>query len=229
MSPVVQKLVWLVICGLHTLPIQAEVYKWIDKNGVVHYSDTKPEDESLEIKTFLGSPVRIDDRGLVVQAEEPSPQKPEPVKTEDKPDITLASLLSNAKEYVWGLLQPAHTAKVHKATSPPENTVVISNDHMAQMLEQTAQAKQVQQEKAEAMASHSVEILTTPRCGHCKKAIAYLQLHNISYQEYDVSRNASAALRQQMLGGSGGVPFAVVNGEKIRGWNQQAYARALGL
>ena len=36
----------LVICVLLTLPVQAEVYKWTDEQGRVHFSDTPPTEDS---------------------------------------------------------------------------------------------------------------------------------------------------------------------------------------
>jgi len=243
------KTLFVVIGLIYTFAAQAEIYKWVDQDGSVHYSDTKPQDETVDVTEFFGSPTQIDDKGLVVQAnQDAAPKATPPAKGEKvpeiKPEVTLSSLLVDAKEYVYSLLngKPEKTS-VKKITRPekpqtikpkeslpsPEETVVISNDNMGEMLDQIAQEKQALQEKEDALAKPSVEIFTAPWCGYCKKAIVYLELNKIPYEEYDVSTNSSAALRQQMLGGSGGVPFAVINGEKIRGWNKQAYARALGL
>jgi glutaredoxin len=214
-------------CFLWIFAAQAEIYKWVDKEGGVHYSDTPPEDETIAVTEFSGSPIKINDQGLMVQASAPTASVAKP-QSASKPGITFSSLLADVKKYVLNLF-PAQSAATHQVASSPENPVVISNDNMDIVLEQIAQEKQAQQKKVEALVQPQVEIFTTPWCGYCKKATAFLKINNISYQEYDVSSNSSAALRQQMLGGSGGVPFAVVNGEKIRGWNQQAYARALGL
>lgn len=249
MKVVIQNSLFIAITMLCPLTAQAEVYKWVDKDGVVHYSDTKPQDETVDVTEFLGSPIKMDDSGLVVQAsekpaivtepKEKDRQKAGSVKTQSKPGITLASLLADAKKYFSGWLgNKPPQASGKKLTSPPtlqasqppsEETVVISNENMGEVLEQIAQEKQAQQDKEEALANPQVEIFTTPWCGYCKKAITYLKLNKIQYEEYDVSSNASAAMHQQMLGGGGGVPFAVINGQKIRGWNKQAYASALGL
>jgi glutaredoxin len=219
----------LAACGcLASLAAQAEIYKWADKDGVVHYADTKPRDETVEVREFAVSPIRIDDRGVVAQVNPPrAERKPVP---EPKPEITLGGLLAYAREYLNGLWGDKKSpAAPQTVTSPADTTVVISNDNMGVILEQIERDKQAQQEKEAARTKQTVEIFTAPWCGYCKKAIVYLELNKIPYEEYDVTINASAALRQKMLGGSGGVPFAVINGETIPGWNQQAYARALGL
>lgn len=224
-----QKFFFIAICLLCALAAQAEVYKWVDKDGLVHYSDVKPEDETIAVKEFMGSAIQIDDKGVVVQVDvKPQPQP----KPQSKPEITLGSLLADAKEYFYNLL--GKDAQVKPKLKPArsvasQKTDVISNDNMEEVLEQIEAEKQLKQEQEEALASQSVEIFTAPWCGYCKKAIAYLELNKVSYEEYDVTTNPTAALRQKMLGGSGGVPFAVINGEVIPGWNKQAYARALGL
>lgn len=243
MKNTITQFLLLFTCLFSAITVHAEVYKWVDKDGVVHYSDARPQDETIDVKEFLGSPIQIDDKGLVVQANQPPAPKVES-PPETKPEVTLSRLLADAKAYVYGLLgsKPQKTsvtklarpekptiAKPQESPSLPEDTVVISNENMGEMLDQIAQEKQALQEKKEALANPSVEIFTTPWCGYCKKAIVYLELNKIKYKEYNVSADASAALRQKMLGGSSGVPFAVINGEKIRGWNKQAYARALGI
>lgn len=73
-----------------------------------------------------------------------------------------------------------------------------------------------------------VELFTTNWCGYCRKARAYLQQQGVSYREYDVEKDRAAAQRKQQLGGSG-VPFAIINGQKILGFDPEAYASALGI
>ena len=74
-----------------------------------------------------------------------------------------------------------------------------------------------------------VEIFTTSWCGYCKKAIAFFRSHRIQFQQYDVEKDPSAAARMHALGGTGPVPFAVINGKQILGFSEYEYKRALGL
>ena len=46
---------------------------------------------------------------------------------------------------------------------------------------------------------------------------------------YDVEKDKEAAARKKELSGRSGVPFAVINGKKIYGYSEDAYARALGI
>jgi glutaredoxin len=74
-----------------------------------------------------------------------------------------------------------------------------------------------------------VEIYTTSWCPYCKQAIAFLRSNRINFRQYDVERDRKAAARMRELGGTGGVPFAIINGKKIGGFSLQAYKQALGL
>jgi glutaredoxin len=74
-----------------------------------------------------------------------------------------------------------------------------------------------------------VEIFTTTWCPYCVKATSFLRANNIPFVEYDIEKDAQAAQRMQQLAGRGGVPFAIINGQQIRGWSEPAYKQALGL
>ncbi len=83
--------------------------------------------------------------------------------------------------------------------------------------------------KSKSTGSNSVEIYTTNWCGYCKKAISFLRSNGISYQEYDIEKSKASKARMKALGGSGGVPFAIINGNTVSGFSREKYKRALGL
>lgn len=234
---------FFLICVFAT---HAEIYKWVDPDGVIHYSDTKPQDETIAIEEFLGSSITIDDSGVVAPvgeksatqvsvqapvADAASPSQPEK-NTWNLARVWLAvktsveSWLGHEDQKITPQNAPstAVTVAAKPATKAAPESTVISNENMGEIL---SQIEQDQQAKADALSRQSVEIFTAPWCGYCKKAIAFLELNQVAYEEHDVSQSPAAALRQKMLGGGSGVPFAVINGEKISGWSQQAYARAL--
>jgi len=78
-------------------------------------------------------------------------------------------------------------------------------------------------------ATNSVEIYTTSWCGYCKKAISFLRSNGISFQEYDIEKSKAAKVRMKALGGSGGVPFAIINGNTISGFSRERYKQALDI
>lgn len=83
---------------------------------------------------------------------------------------------------------------------------------------------------AEEVSSHfnnKVELYTTSWCPYCEKSREYFRNQGVAFKEYDIEKDASAAARKKRLGSSRGVPFAVVNGEKIQGYSVKKYEQAL--
>lgn len=95
--------------------------------------------------------------------------------------------------------------------------------------ETVTEEKGYKEKKRRSIYANEVEIFTTSWCGYCKKAIAFLRSHSIEFQQYDVEKDPNAAARMYALGGTGPVPFAVINGKQILGFSEYEYKRALGL
>ncbi len=72
-----------------------------------------------------------------------------------------------------------------------------------------------------------VELYVTKWCPYCTQARKFLQSHGISFKEYDIEKNKSAAQRKIKLDGDLAVPLAVINGKKVRGYSPAAYREAL--
>ena len=74
---------------------------------------------------------------------------------------------------------------------------------------------------------HSVELYTTSWCSYCKKAKAFFRSKGIAFIEYNIEKDKAAQQRLLSLSKSRTVPFAVINGQQIRGYSASAYERAL--
>ena len=135
--------------------VSADMYKWVDENGVTHFSDTPPI----------------------------SGQKVKTIKTPD-----------------------------YQETSP-----------------KPAQQAEPDKRKQNKKSTHNVEIFTTSWCKYCKRAIAFLRTNHIKFKQHDIEKDLYAAKRMRALGGTGGVPFAIINGKKVPGFSTGAYKAALGL
>ena len=72
-----------------------------------------------------------------------------------------------------------------------------------------------------------VELFVTSWCGYCKKAKSYLNKKGISYIAYDIEKDLQAARRKDSLTSRKGVPFALIGDQKITGFSEAAYDRAL--
>lgn len=73
-----------------------------------------------------------------------------------------------------------------------------------------------------------IKFYATQWCGYCKQARAFFRQHGVSYIEYDIDASATARAEYEMLGGTG-VPFMVIGGETVQGFNAQNMKRRLSL
>ncbi len=74
-----------------------------------------------------------------------------------------------------------------------------------------------------------VELYSTSWCPYCKNAANFFRANNIPFIEYDIEKDPNAARRKDQLDSKRGVPFAIINGQKIHGFAPSAYKGALGL
>lgn len=74
---------------------------------------------------------------------------------------------------------------------------------------------------------NDVILYTTSWCPYCKKAKEFFRSKNIDFTEYDIEKDPEAARRKKSLDPGGGVPFAIVNGQFIKGYSPEAYQAAL--
>lgn len=72
-----------------------------------------------------------------------------------------------------------------------------------------------------------VELFVTDWCPYCAKAKQFFRSRNIPYTAYDIEKDRSAALRKNQLDNRNGIPFAVINGQKVHGFSPEAYEKAL--
>ena len=72
-----------------------------------------------------------------------------------------------------------------------------------------------------------VELYVTSWCPYCKKASEFFRSRGIPFTEYDIEKDKNAARRKKRLTKENGVPFAIINGQKIQGFKRAAYERAL--
>lgn len=201
---------------------QAEVYKWVDAEGVTHYADKKPDNEKIVVETMMASPLQIDNKGKIKAPKLQKKQKTQ-VEENQQPNPEQSPGFLDSLLAVMASVLGASDESVIKPTEDKLPPDAITNENMNEVLEK------IEKEKTEKLAANEVEIFTAPWCGYCKMALAYLDANKIPYTKHDVSASPAAALKQKHLGGGSGIPFAVINGQKIQGWNRQVYAKALGL
>ena len=73
-----------------------------------------------------------------------------------------------------------------------------------------------------------MELYSTSWCSFCKSARAYFKARGIPITEYDVEDDEAALKRFRAMNPGGGVPYAVIDGKGIFGFNEEAYDAVLG-
>ena len=66
----------------------------------------------------------------------------------------------------------------------------------------------------------NVTLYTSPTCGYCHQAKAYLSGKGVPYEEKDVSVDRAAADEMMRLTGQMGVPVIVIDGQAVVGFNR---------
>jgi glutaredoxin len=145
----------------------AEIYKWVDENGIIHLSDSPPQEIVSTGKVELVPTIESDPQ--IIQQTEKQTRK--------------------ARSNTYTVSPVPQITKRHKTPK--------------------------------------VELYTTAWCVYCRKARDFFRSRGIAFIEYDIEKDENAARRKNQLTDRRGVPFAVINGKRIHGFDQGAYIRAL--
>ena len=86
---------------------------------------------------------------------------------------------------------------------------------------------QVNGDQTEVSETAEVELYVTSWCPYCKEAINFFNARGIPFTAYDIEKDRSAARRKLQLDNRAGVPLAIINGQKIHGFSETSYSRAL--
>ena len=146
----------------------ADMYKWVDENGIAHFSDTPPDDADNSDIDTLPTYTTPENNGY--------PQDNNSTENENRDNS----------------LNPADTVQKKTRIKKPK-----------------------------------VELYTTSWCPWCKKAKAFFRSRGITFVEYDIEKDKEAARRKAQIDRQQGVPFAVINGIGVNGYNVKAYNNAL--
>ena len=150
----------------------AEIYKWVDENGITHYSDSPTED--------IPGSAETDE----IQSVDPTPADTPPMADESQkgaPNSDILDILNETQD----------------------------------------------QEEQVAADTPAVEIYETSWCVYCKKAKDFFRSRGIDFVTYDIEQDQQARSRMRWLTSRMAVPFVVINGQGVPGYNVTAYEQAL--
>ena len=75
-----------------------------------------------------------------------------------------------------------------------------------------------------APAKPTVEIYIAQWCAYCKKAMAYLNEHQIPFTKYDIEKDIQAQQKKKQLAPNySGIPLTVIDGKLIKGFSTQHF------
>jgi glutaredoxin 3 len=74
-----------------------------------------------------------------------------------------------------------------------------------------------------------VKVYSTPFCGWCHRAKAFLKEHGIEFEDVDVSKDHDAAREMIAKSGQQGVPVIEVDGELVIGFDRERLSQLLGI
>lgn len=75
----------------------------------------------------------------------------------------------------------------------------------------------------------NVTIYSTPTCGYCKAAKAFLTEHNVAFTDYDVAADRAKAQEMMQKSGQMAVPVIFVDNDMIIGFDQTKLSQLLGI
>ena len=65
-----------------------------------------------------------------------------------------------------------------------------------------------------------ITVYSTPTCGYCKMAKAYLKSRDIDFEAVDISKSAKRMKEVQEISGQMGVPVINIKGKVVVGFNR---------
>ena len=109
---------------------------------------------------------------------------------------------------------PAQKVEVHK------DTTASPNDEEQETSSKVTKSKSKKPE---------VTLYTKNDCSDCDKAREFLKSKNISFTEYNMDTDKTAAAKRKDIDDSEDVPFAIINKNQVYGFSENVYNRALQL
>lgn len=73
----------------------------------------------------------------------------------------------------------------------------------------------------------AITLYTKNDCPECDRARDFLNARNLSFREYNMDNDQTAALKRKEIDNSTEVPFAIINRNQVYGFSEAVYDRVL--
>lgn len=87
--------------------------------------------------------------------------------------------------------------------------------------------KVVEADEEPSSADVSVFIYTKDECPDCDRAREFLTAKKVPFTEYNMDKDPNAIIRRKAVDDSEDVPFAIINRNRVYGFSESVYERAL--
>jgi glutaredoxin 3 len=141
------------------------------------------------------------------------------------PIIFFLSGMANADFYTW----EDENGATHITDYPPPKAGPAKNVEVHKDNSIASPPGEDQDAKSKAQKKPEVTLYTKNDCADCDKAREFLKSKNISFTEYNMDTDKTAAAKRKDIDNSEDVPFAIINRAQVYGFSESVYNRALQL
>jgi glutaredoxin len=115
----------------------------------------------------------------------------------------------------------------HITDYPPPQTDSSKNIKVHKDSSNNSAADEEQEAKLKVEKKPKVTLYTKENCPDCDKAREFLQSNKVTFTEYNMDQDKSAAAMRKEVDDSEDVPFAIINRNQVYGFSESAYKRVL--
>jgi glutaredoxin len=110
---------------------------------------------------------------------------------------------------------------------PPPQTNSSKNIKIHKDTSDNPPVDEDQEAKLKAAKKPNVTLYTKDNCPDCDKAREFLKSKKITFIEYNMDKDKSAAAKRKEIDDNEDVPFAIINRNQVYGFTETIYNRAL--
>jgi len=141
--------------------------------------------------------------------------------------ILLSFLIFYTNAYADFYKWEDESGATHISDYPPPQTKDTKNYEVHKGDTDNSVATDEEKEAAKTKKKPEVILYTKNDCADCDKAREFLKSKNITFVEYNMDRDRTAAEKRKEFDDGTDVPFAVINRINITGFSETVYNRAL--